>query len=108
MSDPGHLDGNLLAGPLGDLFAVDLTIATTTCSGCGKVDRVAALHVYVVGEGYVARCPGCGDPSCASCAPRPRWSSTCAARSASASRSRTRPPDADGGVPAPTRTKAPA
>lgn len=62
MSDPGHLDGNLLAGPLGDLFAVDLTIASTTCSGCGKVDRVAALHVYVVGEGYVARCPGCGDP----------------------------------------------
>ena len=61
MSDIGYSDGNLLAGPLSDLFAVDLTIATTACSGCGKVDRVAALHVYVVGEGYVARCPGCGD-----------------------------------------------
>lgn len=62
MSTLDYADGNLLAGPLADLFAVDLTVARTTCSGCGKVDAVAALHVYVVGEGYVARCPGCGDP----------------------------------------------
>ena len=60
-TEPTHADGNLLAGPLADLFAVDITAAATTCVGCGREDRVADLHVYAVGEAYVARCPGCQD-----------------------------------------------
>lgn len=57
-----YVDGNRLAGPLADVFAVDITAASTSCTGCGKQSVVAQLHVYVVGEGYVARCPGCQDP----------------------------------------------
>jgi Family of unknown function (DUF6510) len=34
MSDVRRVDGNALGGILSDLFAVDLTMATTTCAGC--------------------------------------------------------------------------
>jgi len=54
-----HLDGNALAGPLRELFAVDLTTATTTCAGCAHTTTVATLHVYGQAPGLVARCPGC-------------------------------------------------
>ncbi len=57
---PVHTDGNALAGPLSELFAVDLTSAMTTCSDCGLQSRVAQLHVYSGGPGTIARCPGCG------------------------------------------------
>ena len=52
-------DGNALAGPLGEVFAVDITTAVTTCAGCGRRDRVAALQVYGGEAGMVARCAGC-------------------------------------------------
>lgn len=53
------LDGNSLAGPLADLFTVDITTANTTCVGCGNQARVAELRVYVGGPGIVARCASC-------------------------------------------------
>lgn len=55
------MDGNVLAGPLRELFAVDMTSANGTCAGCGTSGPVAALHVYGSenAPGYVARCPGC-------------------------------------------------
>jgi hypothetical protein len=53
------LDGNTLAGPLSEVFAVDLTAATSRCAGCGRVDAVAQLVVYGPDPGWVARCPGC-------------------------------------------------
>jgi hypothetical protein len=56
----GHLDGNALAGPLSELFAVDVTAATGRCVDCGLAGPVAALRVYAVAPGLVARCPGCG------------------------------------------------
>jgi hypothetical protein len=52
-------DGNALAGPLSELFAVDVTTATGRCVSCGDTGRVADLRVYVNAPGYVARCPGC-------------------------------------------------
>ncbi len=58
MSD-SYQDGNALAGPLAGVFAVDITAAVTTCAGCGRRDRVAALHVYGAELGVVARCAGC-------------------------------------------------
>lgn len=56
-----HQDGNALAGPLGEVFAVDLTAATCTCAGCGRAGPVAALRVYTRAPGLVARCSGCED-----------------------------------------------
>ena len=52
-------DGNALAGPLAEVFAVDITAAVTTCTGCGRRGRVAELHVYGDERGMVARCAGC-------------------------------------------------
>jgi len=52
-------DGNVLAGPAGEIFAVDITAATTRCTDCGRVDAVAALRVYRHAPGLVARCAGC-------------------------------------------------
>jgi hypothetical protein len=57
-----YMDGNVLAGPFTELFAVDVAAAATTCAGCGRRSHVAQLHVYVSGPGSVARCPGCQDP----------------------------------------------
>ena len=62
-TDPdNHTDGNALAGPLSELFAVDLTAAATRCVGCGRRSHLAELHLYGSGPGLVARCPGCHDP----------------------------------------------
>jgi len=58
----GYTDGNALAGPLGELFAVDLTAAVTNCVGCGLRSHLAELHLYAAGPGLIARCPGCHDP----------------------------------------------
>ncbi|MDT4932341.1 MAG: hypothetical protein QOK11_233 [Pseudonocardiales bacterium] len=52
-------DGNVLAGPLGEIFAVDLTAAVARCTGCGLTGPVATLHVFRRAPGLVARCPGC-------------------------------------------------
>lgn len=54
-------DGNALAGPLAELFAVDITVADAQCAGCGSTGAVAALRVYSHAPGYVARCPSCAD-----------------------------------------------
>lgn len=53
------VDGNALAGPLREIFAVDVTLAVSQCVSCGQSDPVAALVVYSHAPGLVARCPGC-------------------------------------------------
>lgn len=60
--DDDFEDGNALAGPLSELFAVDVVSAEGRCTGCGTAGPVAGLRVYGpgVGPGLVARCPGCG------------------------------------------------
>jgi hypothetical protein len=58
-TDVRHVDGNALGGVLGDLFAADLTLATTTCAGCRTEAPLATIHVYLDAPGAVARCPGC-------------------------------------------------
>ncbi|MFF4553892.1 DUF6510 family protein [Streptomyces sp. NPDC001422] len=57
--DDAHEDGNVLAGPLSEVFAVDLTVAVATCTGCGSAGPVARLRVYGRGPGLIARCPDC-------------------------------------------------
>jgi hypothetical protein len=54
-------DGNLMAGPLSELFALDVTVAVVRCRGCGTDAQVATLRVYGPDPGLVGRCPGCGD-----------------------------------------------
>jgi hypothetical protein len=52
-------DGNVLAGPLREIFAVDVTSATVRCANCRRVETVAELRVYTRAPGAVARCAGC-------------------------------------------------
>jgi hypothetical protein len=59
--DDGVLDGNALAGPLREIFAVELTGATGRCAHCGRVDALAGLRVYTLAPGAVARCAGCDE-----------------------------------------------
>ncbi|MFC5909827.1 DUF6510 family protein [Streptacidiphilus monticola] len=57
--EDAYEDGNALAGPLAEIFAVDVTAAEGRCTGCGRTGPVAALRVYRHAPGLVARCPGC-------------------------------------------------
>jgi ribosomal protein S27E len=52
-------DGNALAGPLGDLFRVDLTSAVGRCTNCGREGPMAEVRVFDHAPGVVARCPAC-------------------------------------------------
>ena len=56
---PSFLDGNAAAGPLRDVFAVDVTAAVGQCAGCGRTAVVAEARVYMQAPGLVARCAGC-------------------------------------------------
>ncbi|WP_329129554.1 DUF6510 family protein [Streptomyces sp. NBC_01476] len=56
-----YQDGNVLAGPLSEIFAVDLTAAVSRCAHCGSTGPVAALRVYGHAPSLVARCPHCGE-----------------------------------------------
>ncbi|WP_051879059.1 DUF6510 family protein [Streptomyces sp. NRRL B-24720] len=56
----GHVDGNALAGPLSEIFVVDMTAATSRCAHCGCTAPLACLHVYERAPGLVARCQRCG------------------------------------------------
>jgi hypothetical protein len=72
-SEDLRLDGNAAAGLLGELFAFELTNATTTCDGCGLGSPVGALALYGQEMGAVLRCPGCGDVMIVVTRPRGAW-----------------------------------
>lgn len=55
-----HVDGNALAGPLFELFGVDMTAAEGRCSGCRQVSMLAQASVYLSQMGAVMRCNTCG------------------------------------------------
>ena len=54
-----HLDGNVAAGPLGEIFALEATTAVATCASCGATGALAAALAYVTDMGTVLRCPSC-------------------------------------------------
>ncbi len=54
-----RLDGNAAAGPLSELFGVDLSDAAATCGHCGGTTALAAHDVYADAPALVVRCPGC-------------------------------------------------
>ncbi|MFG2059744.1 DUF6510 family protein [Micromonospora sp. NPDC048930] len=57
--DSPWVDGNALAGPLGEIIGTDLTVAELTCAGCRTTRPLAAMRVFNRAPGLVARCPGC-------------------------------------------------
>jgi hypothetical protein len=60
MTEMDYMDGNMLAGPLREIFAVEVDTATEQCGSCGLTRPLAELHVYAHAPGLVGRCPGCG------------------------------------------------
>ena len=56
-----HLDGNVLAGSLSEVFHADMTMANTCCAGCDDVTVVARSIVEVDGSTFVVRCHQCGN-----------------------------------------------
>jgi hypothetical protein len=54
------VDGNAVAGALTEIFAVDMTVARTTCATCADTRAVAELRAYVRAAGTVLRCASCG------------------------------------------------
>jgi hypothetical protein len=52
------VDGNVLAGVLQGVFAVDVTVARGRCASCGHTGPLAEAHVYAA-AGFVARCSSC-------------------------------------------------
>ena len=54
-----RLDGNAAAGLLSEAFARDVTIAQSTCAGCGATKTIGALYLYALEMGAILRCPGC-------------------------------------------------
>ena len=64
MTDPDEaanrrLDANAAAGPLAELFTVDLTMAVVTCVGCANSAPLAAHPLYADAPALVVRCPNC-------------------------------------------------
>jgi hypothetical protein len=55
------LDGNVMAGALGELFAVDVSLGVVECASCGHTGLMAEVVVYADAPGMVARCPHCSD-----------------------------------------------
>jgi hypothetical protein len=56
-----HLDGNVLAGALRELFTVDITTATGQCVACGTTAALGQARVYPDAPGMVARCRSCDE-----------------------------------------------
>ena len=54
-----RLDGNAVAGLLGEVFRVEATTAVARCGSCGAEGALAEAQVYAHGPGVVLRCPGC-------------------------------------------------
>ena len=50
-----YLDGNALAGPLSEIFAIDVTAAARRCAACGLTGPLAGLRLYVRAPGLVAK-----------------------------------------------------
>src|SRR3954449_11875576 len=54
-----HLDGNMAAGPLGDVFAREVTTAIATCAACGNAGPLGEAMVYGETMGTIVRCVAC-------------------------------------------------
>jgi hypothetical protein len=71
--DELRLDGNAAAGLLQELFAFEITTATTICEGCGRASPVGALLFYGQQLGAVLRCPACDQVMMVVSRPHDEW-----------------------------------
>jgi hypothetical protein len=53
------VDGNAIGGLLREIFTMEMTAAIATCAGCGTVNAVGGVDVYMQAPGVVVRCPAC-------------------------------------------------
>ena len=53
------LDGNSATALLAELFALEMTVASLTCGGCGAVASVGETKVYGGTMGAIFRCEAC-------------------------------------------------
>lgn len=58
--DVGRVDGNAAAGPLGELFRVDVTVATAECAHCGSRGVLAETVAEIDDDGVIVLCRACG------------------------------------------------
>ena len=58
--DEAMWDGNAVAGPLSEIFSVEMTVAVTICATCGANRRLGELRAYLRAPGVVLRCAACG------------------------------------------------
>ena len=58
--DELHLDGNGIAGLLGEIAGAEMTSVLRTCQSCGD-RRAVADHRAYRSAGVVLRCPSCTD-----------------------------------------------
>ncbi|MDJ0323241.1 DUF6510 family protein [Cryobacterium sp. PH31-AA6] len=54
-----YLDGNAAAGPLSELFALDVTVARGQCEHCGAVAVLAGARWYPNSHGVILSCSIC-------------------------------------------------
>lgn len=54
------LDGNAMAGRLGQFFSFDVTSAMVTCADCALEGPLAELLLYGRDTAFVLRCRSCG------------------------------------------------
>jgi hypothetical protein len=54
-----RLDGNAIAGMLGEMLSVDATTIVVRCAGCGAEGALGEAVVYLQCPGAVVRCSGC-------------------------------------------------
>ena len=56
-----RVDGNALAGMLGELFVSEMTTARCRCAACGRIEPLGAEHAYAhaLAPGVVLRCRHC-------------------------------------------------
>lgn len=54
-----HLDGNAVAGPLWEIFRVEIVAAIGRCKHCGAVNALGTAVVYADAPGIVVRCSSC-------------------------------------------------
>jgi len=53
------LDGNAVAGLLGEIFGAEMTANDAECASCGRVHAVGAMLAFTQAPGIVLRCPSC-------------------------------------------------
>jgi hypothetical protein len=58
--DEQHIDGNGIAGLLGEIAGAEMTAVLRTCQSCGDRRAVGEHRAYRA-AGVVLRCPSCHD-----------------------------------------------